>query len=185
MTQGMQTALCYIREVNNSNNYNAFLSDHGILQGWKQFPDIYLLFENIQHIRGLCGWGFSWVWGFLGFGFGFFFNGQVAIGSLQAFGTWYSLISQLWQVKQEAPNWFCLQLEAHSSTASMNISVKFISWEGTGDICFPQTSAPVEPGSGEVLRAQPGKPGQSHTRMNYLLELLQHLPHSRLYRIYF
>lgn len=94
MTQGIQTALCYIREVNNSNNYNAFLSDHGTLQGWKQFPDIYLLFENFQHMCGLCGWevfvgvGF---WGGLGLGFFlfvfFFLNGQVAIGSLQVFGT--------------------------------------------------------------------------------------------------
>lgn len=73
MAQGMQTALCYMREVNNSNNYNAFLSDHGIPQGWKQFPDIYLLFENIQYVWELCGRVFVavvlWVLGVL---FGFF-----------------------------------------------------------------------------------------------------------------
>lgn len=147
MTQGMQTALCYIREVNNSENYSVFLSHHGICQGWKRFPDIYLLLENIQHMQALCGWVFLWVW----FHFVWFFNGQIATRSLQVFGPQYTVMSHLLQVKQESPNQFCLQLEAHSNTASMNISVKYIYWEGTEDICFPQTSAPSKHHSGRCL----------------------------------
>lgn len=41
--------------------------------------------------------------------------------------------TQFSQVKQEAPISFYLQLEAHSSTASMNMRAKFIYWEGTRD----------------------------------------------------
>lgn len=163
MTQGMQTALCYIRKVNNSNSYNAFLSDHGIPQGWKQFPDIYLLFANTQHTWGALQVGiFYCVYGFV------FFNGQVAIKSLPVFDMWHSVIAHLLHVKQEAPNWIWSQLKAPSSTASMNMSVKFIYWEGTGDVCFPQALAPAEPITWGVLRAQLGKPGWSHTWMNYL-----------------
>lgn len=121
MTQGMQNTLCYIREVNNSNSYNAFLSDHGIPQGWKQFPDIYLLFANIQHTRRLCRWGFFilhvvlvWI---------FFFNGPVAIKSLAVFDTQHSVIVHLLHVKQEAPNRICSQLEVPSSTDGMSVNL--------------------------------------------------------------
>lgn len=84
-----------------------------------------------------------------------FFNGQIAIRSLQVFGTQYSVMSHLLQVKQESPKRLCSQLEAHSSTASMNISVKYIHGEGTEDFYFPQTSAPLKHHGGRCWECSP------------------------------
>lgn len=69
----------------------------------------FLTFTYYLKTFNMCGsfvGGFLWLWfcGVLGFCLVFFFNGQVAVRSLQVFGTRYSVISQLLQVKQEAPS---------------------------------------------------------------------------------
>lgn len=92
MTQGMQTTLCYITEVNNSNNYNAFS-----FWSWNT-PGLEVI---SKHLFIVCK--YSTRGGFVGVLLLWFVsNGQVAIRSLQVFGTLYLVISQSLQVKQEA-----------------------------------------------------------------------------------
>lgn len=125
------------REVNNSNTYIAFLSDHEIPQSWKQFSDIYLLFDNIQDKWGLCN----------GVGCFFFFpllfNGLVTVRSLQCI--WYMISavacmsSEGYQIDSVC-NWRCTQTLPAWISVHVCAVLEFIYWEGTRDIYLPKTS---------------------------------------------
>lgn len=138
------------REVNNSNTYIAFLSDHGIPQSWKQFSDIYLLFENIQDKWGLCH---AFFFSFL------LLNGLVAVRSLQCI--WYMISALAHQARGTKLILFAtggaLRPCQHGYRRVWCAVLGFIYWEGTRDMCFPETSIPVGPLGWECSKCSTAK----------------------------